>query len=76
MRRAALARMNCGMGVLDEGYRRETAAADARGREEARNPASRPGTGNAFADNVFGVIGQGLQVVQSYGEGRGWGGDC
>jgi hypothetical protein len=75
IKRAALARMNSVCDVLDEAYRLETAAADERGQERARNPPPLPNTGNAIADGALNFLGQGLQVVQSFNDARGWGHD-
>ncbi|KAH8652715.1 hypothetical protein BGZ60DRAFT_387661 [Tricladium varicosporioides] len=76
IKRAAIARMKCKDTCLDEEFRLATVAADQRGAEAARNPQPLPSTGNAFADNAFGLLGQGLRVAESFSNARGWGGDC
>lgn len=73
IKRAALARMQCKDGALDEAYRIATEQADRRGQQQGRPEI--PRTGNSFADGAIGLLGQGLRVAEQFSEVRGWGGD-
>lgn len=76
IKRAALARMVCKDRCLDDVYRRETAAADARGLIASATPEPQVNTGNAVADGALSLLRQGLRVAEGFNNARGWGGDC
>ncbi|KAM0133992.1 hypothetical protein ACHAP3_005708 [Botrytis cinerea] len=72
IRRAALARMMCKDRCLDDAYRRETAAADARGLVASSTQEPDTNIGNA----ALNILRQGLRVAEGFHANRGWGGDC
>ncbi|CZT02260.1 uncharacterized protein RAG0_09498 [Rhynchosporium agropyri] len=74
IKRAAIARMMCRDGVLDEHYRLGTERTDVRGELHGRQPEA-PRTGNAFVDGAIGLLGQGLRLASDYNDARGWGAD-
>ncbi|CZT41890.1 uncharacterized protein RSE6_01696 [Rhynchosporium secalis] len=74
IKRAAIARMMCRDGALDEHYRLATERTDVRGELHGRQPEA-PRTGNAFADGAIGLLGQGLRLASDYNDARGWGAD-
>ncbi|CZS90997.1 uncharacterized protein RCO7_01379 [Rhynchosporium graminicola] len=74
IKRAAIARMMCRDGPLDEHYRLATERTDVRGELHGRQPEA-PRTGNAFADGAIGLLGQGLRLASDYNDARGWGAD-
>ncbi|KAL2066995.1 hypothetical protein VTL71DRAFT_1419 [Oculimacula yallundae] len=74
IKRAAIARMICKDGALDEDYRIATERADVRGQLQGRQPEVLR-TGNAFADGAIGILGQGLRLAADYNDARGWGAD-
>ncbi|PNS16836.1 hypothetical protein CAC42_4800 [Sphaceloma murrayae] len=71
VQRAAYGRVK---GCVDDTYRRDTLAADARAQREGRG--GQINTGNAAIDGLVGFVGMGVEFLNARDQSRGWGRDC